>query len=186
MLSPIYLLNLIFCICMQIPFYKLWLSLHFKRNTSGKYITPHNLSCSKPFSKIPRWSWDSSKHHLVIIKCDHFYKIVLLTMEMVVWFILVVWIVWSWLCCWSFVYATVDLVVFVACEGNSSVVLNTRIRYPWQQIWYVTWIKTNPVEVFTPNWNPKLREKILFNFPLSLFLYFMKTIIFPYSRNEMK
>ena len=95
MLSPIYLLNLIFCICMQLPFYKLWLSLPFKKNTSGKYITPHNLSCSKPFSKIPRWSWDSSKHHLVIIKCDHFYKIVLLIMEMVVWLIHVVWFVWS-------------------------------------------------------------------------------------------
>ena len=45
----------------------------------------------------------------------------------------------------------VDIVVFVACEGNSSVVLNTRIRHTWQQIWYVTWIKTNPLEVFTPN-----------------------------------
>ena len=80
MLSPIYLLNLIFCICMRLPFYKLWLSLRFKKNTSGKYITPHILSCSKPFSKIQRWSWDSFKHHLVIIKCDHFYKIALLIM----------------------------------------------------------------------------------------------------------
>ena len=80
MLSPIYLLNLIFCICMQLPFYKLWLSLPFKKNTSGKYITPHIWPCPKPFSKIPRWSWDSFKHHLVIIKCGHFYKIVLLIM----------------------------------------------------------------------------------------------------------
>ena len=186
MLSPIYLLALIFCICMQLPFYELCLSLPFKKNTSGKYITPHN-SLYQIFWKLLSYELRYSlKHHLVIIECDHLYKRVLLTVEMVVWFILVVWIVWSWLCCWSFVYATVDLVVFVACEGNSSVVLNTRIRHTWQQIWYVTWIKTNPLEVFTPNWNPKSREMILFNFPLSLFLYFMKTIIFPYSRNEMK
>ena len=41
----------------------------------------------------------------------------------------------------------VDLVVFVACEHNSSVVLNTKIKHTWQQIWLE---KKNPLELFTP------------------------------------
>ena len=32
----------------------------------------------------------------------------------------------------------VNIVVFVACEDNSSVVLNTKIEHTWQQIWSVT------------------------------------------------
>ena len=71
------------------------ISTPFQNNTSGKYITPP-ISLYQIFWKLLSYELRYSlKHHLVIIECDHFYKIVLLIMEMVVWLILVVWFVWS-------------------------------------------------------------------------------------------
>ena len=61
-------------------------------------ILPHIFPFSKFFLKTIKW-WVEIffKHHLVIVECDHFVKIVLLIREMVVWLIHEVWIVWSWL-----------------------------------------------------------------------------------------
>ena len=82
--------TMIFCMYMQLPSYKTLISTPFENNTSGKYITPHNF-LYQTFLKTIKWRVGITfKQHLVIIECDHFYKIVLLNMEMVVWFILVV------------------------------------------------------------------------------------------------
>ena len=133
--------------------------LHFKRNTSGKYIIPH-ISLYQTFLKtIKLWVDISLKQHLVIIECDQFYKIALLIMEKGVWFILVVWSVWSCLRCGY--CCVVDIVVLllllcywyyvlIACEDNSSVVLILKLGHTWQQIGGVTWIKTNPLKSFKP------------------------------------
>ena len=91
--------TMIFCMYMQLPFHKLWFPLHLTTTLVGNILS-HIIPFSKPFRKQLSYELRHFfKHHLVIIECDHFYKIVLLIMEMVVWFILVVWIVWSWLWC---------------------------------------------------------------------------------------
>ena len=74
--------------------------LHIEITLVGN-ILPHICLFIKPLKTIKLWIEIFLKHHLVIIECDHFYKIVLLIMEMVVWLIHVVWFVWSWLWCWS-------------------------------------------------------------------------------------
>ena len=88
---------MIFCMFMQLSFYKLWFPPHFEHHTVGN-ILPHIFPFSNLFENNEVMSWGISlKHHLVIN--DHFYKIILLIREMVVWLIHVVWIVWSWLWC---------------------------------------------------------------------------------------
>ena len=91
--------TMIFCMYMQLPSYKTLISTPFENNTSGKYITPHIFLYQTFLKTIKWWVETFFKHQLVIIECDHFYKIVLLIMEMVVRLIHVVWIVWSWLWC---------------------------------------------------------------------------------------
>ena len=95
-----------------IPIFKTpMFQLRFKRNTSGEYITSHISLYQTILETIKLWVDISFKQPLVIIECDHFYKIVLLIMEKVVWFILVVWIVWS--CLWCEYCCVVDIVVLL-------------------------------------------------------------------------
>ena len=65
-----------------IPIFKTpMFQLLFKRNTSGEYITSHISLYQTILKTIKLWVGLSLKQHLVIIECDHFYKIALLVME---------------------------------------------------------------------------------------------------------
>ena len=67
--------TMIFCMYMQLLFYKLWFPPHLKTTLVGN-ILPHLF----PFSNLCESNWvmiwvNYLKHHLVIIEYDHFAKL---------------------------------------------------------------------------------------------------------------
>ena len=139
--------------------------LHFKRNTSGKYIISH-ISLYQTFLKtIKLWDEIFPTHPLVIIKCDHFQDSVVnygsggmiysCGLNYVVLIVMcMIWVVWLILCVVNVVVMLI-LVWLFACEDDSSG--NPQIK----------------------SW---LQEVIILKFPLYLFLYSIKTSISSLSR----
>ena len=132
MLSPTYFSTLIFCRCIQLPFYKLLFSLHLKITPVGN-ILPHIFSLSNLLKTIKLW-------------VEIFFK----TSSCHNW-------VWSFLqdsivnygnggminSC-GLICVVISVMLILLClllvRINSSIMLNTKIKQTWPQIWNVTWI----------------------------------------------
>ena len=96
---------------------------------------------------------------------------------------------WILLCCWyccADAIAVLLLLCVIFLWGYFLSVVITKLGHPWQPNLECDLKRNKPSKIMHPKFKLlKFREMISLKLPLYIFLCFMKTIIFPYSRNEM-